>query len=117
MNEMDLHLTQTREFVDRAPVQLRFRRNVRQDDGAGGTRMADPADLDPQRVRVVGLRTPRSFVTSEGRQTVVEKAVVGLPGIDVRVGDYFTHGGRDWQVETVSEDPAWRTVAEASSRA
>ena len=116
MNEADLHLVQTREYIDRASLRLKFRRSVRTDDGAGGTRTAPPVDLDPQRVRVVGLRTPRTAVSPEGRTVTVDKAVVGLPGMDVKVGDYFTYVGRNYQVVTVSEDPGWRTVAEASSR-
>lgn len=116
MQETDLHAAQTERFIDYAPTSLVFSREVHQPDGAGGVLVAQTSSLPHQRVRVVGQVRPPTRVTAEGRQIQADKAVVGMPDLDVEIGDTFDHAGHTYEVINVQRDPAWRVVAEAVSR-
>lgn len=112
-----LHVKQTEKFIAGASSRIVFRRAIKEGDPSGGQRTVGHSDRDAQEVRVVGLRSPRVIVTNEGRTVIVDKVVVGLPDLDVEVGDLFQHGGQNYEVTNVSREPGWRTQAEVSSRA
>jgi len=111
-----LHEKQTEAFIDASPSDLVLKRKVFQDDGAGGVRLVNEPDLSPQKVRVVGLRTPRPRITSDGKTILIEKEVVGMPNLDVEIGDTFSFMSKKYEVINVNRSPMWRILAEASSR-
>lgn len=114
--ETDLATLQTDAFIKVSPVDLVFRRKTKVSDGKGGTKSAAETDVDAQTVRVVGVSNGRPPITIDGRQLTINKNVVGMPGLDIELGDLFEYEDRLFEVVTVERDPSWRVVAGAVRR-
>jgi len=112
----DLHERQTLAFIDQSPTHLVLRRKTKVSDGAGGVMVSTETALDPQRCRVVGQKVAASRVSEDGRQVPVDRAVVGLPTLDIKVGDTFTDGDSEYEILTVHDKPTWRTIGWAVRR-
>lgn len=110
----DLHKAQTERFIYENTHYVILRRFTRVPDGAGGMMPGVEEVLDPQEVRVVHQVRPTPRVTADGRDVLVDKAVVGLDTFDVEIGDTFTFTDQKYEVINVRLEPFWhRTVAEA----
>lgn len=116
MTVLDLHKRQTEAFIGASPSDIVFHRLQKVDDGAGGKRVTAPQDLDPQSVRVVGIRSPITRVTPDGQTVTVSYAVIGLPELDVKLGDTFDYGGQEIEIVNIIRAPAWRVQAEGTLR-
>jgi len=115
-SESEMHLHQTEWLIDDAPTGIVFTRKPLIDDGAGGKREDTSFDLPPQKVRVVGVRNDAVFITPEGRRVQIHKRLVGMPGLDVLLGDLFSFEEINYEVIDVQRDPYWRIEVEASRR-
>lgn len=116
MNATDLHQAQTEAFINAAPTDLVINRKNIESDGAGGMRVIDEDPLDPQKIRVVGMRNPAVRISPDGRNVVVGKTVIGTSDLDIQMGDTFEYEGSSWEVVTVQRDPNWRVAAEVTRR-
>jgi len=117
LTELEFHIRQTRHLIDNQPEVISISRIELSDDGAGGQAAGEPTALEPQTVRIIGiLGTPRRM-TSDGREVIVNKSVLGMPDLDIAVGDTFPLAGYDYEVVMVSREPTWRTIAEAAEHA
>lgn len=114
--ETDLHVLQTREFIQVDPVNLVLRRSAKQADGAGGWIQLPEQNLHPQVVRVLGTPTPLVTVIPDGRQRLVDVSVVGFPNFDVLEGDTFDWLGDEYEITFISHSPRWRVTAGARRR-
>ena len=61
--ERTVHDRQTAAFISMNESQISLMRLLKTDDGAGGRVAGPPFELEPQTVRVVGLRNPKTIVT------------------------------------------------------
>jgi hypothetical protein len=107
----DLHLTQTRTFVEQNPVDIIVQRTPKVSDGKGGHRNGTPVDLPVQTVRKVGssrITADKTFTTSDGLLVVPSATLIGLPDLDFQNGDQFTIGTTKFEIVGVDRDPPWR---------
>jgi hypothetical protein len=116
LTEHDVQLDINRFFIDRSPTYLAFSRIVTADDGAGGKVQTDPSFLPNQRVRVVGQGRQLTTVTPDGRQVRVDLSLVGMPDLDVQIGDYFSLNDIEYEVINIQDQPYWRKIVEAIRR-
>lgn len=117
MNEADFHLKQTRHLIDDQPSDLVLTRLTLEDDGAGGHAPTDDDPLDPQTVRIVGIPGTPVRMVPDGREVIAAKSIVGMPDLDVEIGDVFVIDSYSYEIVMVSREPGWRTIAQAAERA
>lgn len=105
-----------KNFIDEHPVDIVVTRTERVSDGAGGFRDLPPADLPPQRVRVVqqnlrGAATALLMPAGDIDRDV--RVVVGPVTTDLKRGDEFSYDGARWEVGVVTTGPYDSKQAEA----
>lgn len=116
LTEPEVHKSINGSFIDRNPFYVSFTRLTMVPDGAGGKVQSGPTTLDAQKVRLVGQPRPGTIVTTEGRQVVVDLALVGMPDLDVELEDEFTVAGRKYEVVNIDDQPSWRVIVQAVRR-
>jgi hypothetical protein len=107
----DLHLEQTRFFVEQNPVDIIVTRTSQVSDGKGGHRKGTPTTLPVQTVRKVGsarITADKTFTTRDGRIVVPSATLIGLPELDLLDGDQFETEEGKWEIVGVDRDPPWR---------
>jgi hypothetical protein len=67
-------------------------------------------------VRVVGQKKRFNRIGENGREVPIDKTIVGLPGIDVKVGDTFDWHDSEYEIINIQDEPDWHVVAEATRR-
>jgi hypothetical protein len=107
---------QIRAFIDRKPFEVVLSRESRIDDGAGGSIPDSPTELLPQEVRIVGVPRPRTVVTQDGREVQIDKAIIGLPDLDVQLGDTAPLSDGNYEVVDIDRNLDYRVVAGVTSR-
>jgi hypothetical protein len=101
---------QTQAFIDAFPTKLILKRPVVASDGAGGQTLdeANPTVLEPQKLRIVFQRSPIPIVTEDGRDVEVDRVIVGMPDLDIAIGDEYTTDEGEFEVISVERVP-WKT--------
>ena len=112
----DLHLRQTRAFIDVSPSDVVLFRSEKVPDNSGGVRRTSEERVVLHDVRVVGFRTLRPTTTADGREVVIEKAIVSMPETDVQIGDQFDWNDQRYEILVVNDQPDWHLIAEAGRR-
>lgn len=105
----------TREFIEENPVDVQFVRSPRVTTTAGGKVDGAPVMLGPQRVRLVAQSgyVVDSRLNGEGDVAVPRFVVVGMPTIDMKKGDTFTHNDETFRINRVNDSPPWAKRGEA----
>ena len=106
---LDAQTHQTEAYINESATELVLSRRRRVPDGAGGLLVDGEQQLEPQRVRIVPGRKSLGFT--------VGYTIIGMPGLDVELGDTFMVGPEVIEVGTIIRKPAWRVVAEGILRA
>lgn len=73
--------------------------------------------MAPQTMRKVGssLRSnAESRTTEDGRVVTISANMIGLPSVDIAIGDKFTLDGVEHEVVGISRLPEWRVQAEVT---
>jgi hypothetical protein len=117
LNAGNVREAQTLAYISREPSDVSLSRSILVDDGAGGEVPTGPVILRPQKVRLVGLRAPRRITTADGRTVEITNLAIGMPDLDVQIGDTFDLEYTTWEVVGVSDRPRWRKTAEVVDRA
>lgn len=107
---------QTTYFIEQNPTDLVLSREVKADDGAGGS-TTTATDLEVQTVRLV-RPAPTTAVerrTIGGEMVKPTLSVVGEYDSDMRRGDTFTYQGLDMEIVWVN-DMGYEKVGEAAVR-
>lgn len=113
---VDAQKAQTKAFIGYAPDSLVLSRPSKTPDGVGGFITGTPVELAAQRVRVVGLRSAVTRVLPEGRTVQIAYAVIGMPDLDVQLGDTFPMDNEVVEIVNIIRKPSWRVVAEGTLR-
>lgn len=86
------------------PVMIVLTRQEKVSDGAGGWRLSEPRDLDPQEVAIVPAKRRLSDMlvnTELGDVVNAPFIVLGRYNLDIERGDHFTWNGDDFKVDQV----------------
>lgn len=105
----------TEHFIDENPSDVVFMRATRARTSAGGFADGPRAPLPAQRVRLVAqsgyLADQR--VGAEGDVSVPRFVVVGMPEVDMKKGDTFTHNDETFRISKVNTSPPWAVRGDA----
>lgn len=108
-----IHRDHTWRFISANPLNLVFTRRVKVvSHGSWAWTDDNPTLLPAQWVRFVTQRQPLSIVSPEGRAFATRQVLIGMPELDVEVGDLATIGNGYYEVRQVDRNPWWRTEAE-----
>ncbi len=112
---IDASAQSTEHFIDENPSDVVFERAVRARTSAGGFADGPRTPLPPQRVRLVAqsgyLADQR--IGAEGDVSVPRFVVVGMPTVDMKKGDLFTHDDQTYRISKVNTSPPWAKRGDA----
>lgn len=118
----DMHLRQTRRFINENPTSVVVKRRKRTSDGQGGyvfsaVDHADTRTIEGQTVRLVNrgnLSDADAVVTSDGETVIPKWIVIGIPEeVSLLQNDILVFpGNRRMRIVMVEQNPEWRISAQ-----
>lgn len=115
--ELALQRKLTSAFIDTQPVMITLIPRTKQQQPGGGFKWveADPANLLPQRLRLIEPSTKFDVITTEdGRQRYIEFILLGEWDAVINQNDVFRHAGKRWEVVQLYFHNGWEHRAKVA---
>lgn len=116
--EMRQQLRVTEDFISSDPITVAFERSVVERDTLHrGGLITQPVHTLPEQTVRISHSPPRRrrLENNPPNETFAELSfakdmLIGMPDLDVRIGDEFVHNGIRFKVDYVFQDRAYETV-------
>jgi len=116
MDEIELKVNRlnTKAFIAAKPVTLKLLRAAEVRTPSGATRKGAAAPINDQVFRIIeqgSPSAPQQIVTVDGTARNVSFMLLGLHDADVKKGDTWREGDRDWEVGDLVRPNGYETRA------